>query len=58
MVGSYLISAMDEVLAGGSFYRVNHSESLHYVQPLMAEGSRVGESDRQRKRDEVALQSF
>lgn len=52
MAGSYLFSATREGFAGGPFHEVNQSESLHYVQPLMAEGSereRVTDTERDRK---------
>lgn len=50
MTGSYLFAAMHVGFAGGPFYSVNQSESLHFVQPLMTEGLGLGESDRHRKR--------
>lgn len=51
IAGSYLFSATHEGFAGGPFHEVNQFESLHYVQPLMAERSEGGrESDRRKKK--------
>lgn len=46
---SYLFVAMCVGFAGGPFYSVNQSESLHFVQPLMTEGLGLGESDRHKQ---------
>lgn len=55
VAGSYLFTVEREGFAGGPFHSVNQSESLHYVQPLMAEGCGGGErvTDAEQKKKKI-----